>query len=185
MSNLLDDPNLSPQEIFKLKWLFFAQNGMRQILYLGFYSVLAYFVLFQLNVVEQFYSKVTWSILYAFLAYYIAIMTLRIVLEVQEEDRIISCEKHIKYAAIPCCFLPATFVYYCLLEKHVRTEIVLFRFDFYWQIEVTPMFAACSLTLLCIGLNNLWIYLRFANEKGITKIYLEQKNKKRPNSNSN
>lgn len=167
---MLDDPNLSPQEIFKLKWGLFAKNAIKQVLYLSIYSVLAYFVLFKLNIVEQVYSKVTWSILYAFLAYYISIVTLRGILFDQTEVRLAQCEKHIRYAAFPCCFLPATFVYYCLLEKNVRTEITLFKIDAYLQIEVTPMLAACSLTLICIGLNNIWLYMRFANEKGMTEL---------------
>jgi hypothetical protein len=182
MLNMLDDPNLSPEEIVKLKWILFIRNMFKQALYLSIYSVLVYFVLFRLNIVEQLYSKVTWCILYAFLAYYISIVTLRTILFETDKAREAQCEKHIKYASFPCCFLPATFVYYCLLGKEVRTEIILFKIDFYLQIEVTPMLAACSLTIICIGLNNIWLYIRFASEKSIAKFYLEQKNNRLHNS---
>ncbi|CAA6830003.1 MAG: Unknown protein [uncultured Aureispira sp.] len=170
MLNMLDDPNLSPEELFKQKWVVFAKNALKQALYLSVYSMLAYFVLVQLKVVEQLYSKVTWSILYAFLAYYISIRTLRGILldKEKEEARRTQYERHIKYAIVPCCFLPATFVYYWLLEKNVRREITLFSIDFYWTIEVTPMLTACSLTIICIGLNSIWLYIRFASEKGRT-----------------
>ena len=139
-------------------------------------------MLFRLNIVEQLYSKVTWCILYAFLAYYISIVTLRGILFEKDKEREALCDKHIKYASFPCCFLPATFVYYCLLDKQVRTEIVLFRIDFYLQIEVTPMLAACSSTIICIGLNNIWLYIRFASERSIARFYLEERNNRLPNS---
>jgi Na+/citrate or Na+/malate symporter len=173
MSNTLDEPNLSPQEIFKLKWVLFAKNAIKQLLYLSIYSVLAYFILFKLNIIEQLYNKIVWSLLYAFLAYYISVVTLAGVLFDEDKDKLVKLEKHIKYASFFCCFFPTTFVYYCLLEKNVRTEIILFRIDFYLQIEVTPMLAACSLTIICIGLNNIWLYIRFASEKSIVKFYSE------------
>jgi hypothetical protein len=175
MSNSLDDPNLSTEEIAKLKWLFFAKNAIKQVLYLSIYSVLTYFVLFKLNIREQLYSEVTWSILYAFVAYYISVVILREILF--DKERPAKYDKHIKYALFPCCFFPAIFVYYWLLGKNVRTEIILFRIDFYFQLEVTPMLAACSLTILCIGLNNIWVYMRFATEKSLAAIYLKQNNK--------